>query len=60
MNDPFDFPPYGYDRTRKKGWLKPAKGPQHRQIQKLKAQNSDLAARLEALESRLADKEKNG
>ncbi len=53
MNDPFDSPPYGYARARKKGWLKPTKGPLQGRVQRLKARNDDLAAQLQAMHGRL-------
>jgi hypothetical protein len=57
MAELFDNPPYGYDRARKKGWLKPAKGPLHKRVQRLKSENEDLRARLEAVEATAIDRE---
>ena len=49
--DVFDTPPYGFTRTRKKGWLKPAKGPQAKQVSVLKDKLAKLEERLATLEN---------
>ena len=49
VTDVFDAPPYGYGRTKKKGWLKPAKGPQYHEVRKLKVQLAMLVEQVAQL-----------
>lgn len=49
-HDFFNAPPAGFIRT-KQGWLQTAETPQKRQLDKLKLENMDMAARLEQLEA---------
>jgi cell shape-determining protein MreC len=57
MSDVFDTPPVGYVRANP-GWVVPAATPQKKQVDKLKKENEELRARLDAIEAMLIKKGK--
>jgi hypothetical protein len=55
MADIFDQPPFGFVRSKSKGWSVVAVTPQKRSVDKIKLENSELKSRLDQLEVLVAD-----
>lgn len=55
MADIFDNPPYGFVRSKIKGWTVVAPTPQRKTVSKLVQENDVLKSRLENLETLISE-----
>lgn len=51
MAHTFETTPMGYVKAKERGWLEPARTPHKAKLDKLSQENTDLKARLDALEA---------